>query len=341
MQKFKITSALILMFFCLVTFLSACKHQTHVIEDEVYALNTIITFTVYDGNSEAIDKAKAEIKRLEALLSVTDKNSDIYRINSSPDTFVNVSEDTLNLIKTSLTVSENTQGIFDITIYPAVKLWGFTTSEYKVPADSELSEVKRNIDYKNIQLLETTQSVKIPNGTELDLGGIAKGYVADKTAEVLINEGVNSALLNFGGNVRLIGSKPDGSDFKIGIKAPFSEGYFGVLKAQNTTASTAGGYERYFESNGKRYHHILNPFTASPAESDIISATVVGEKGEICDALATSAFIQGSENLSELAERYPEYGFIALTDNSVYISESLRDKFELTDNFKNTIIKII
>lgn len=341
MQKFKITSALILMFFCLVTFLSACKTQTPVIEDEVYALNTIITFTVYDGNKEAIDKAKAEIKRLEALLSVTDKNSDIYRINSSPDTFVNVSEDTLNLIKTSLNVSENTQGIFDITIYPAVKLWGFTTSEYKVPADSELSEVKRNIDYKKIQLLETTQSVKIPNGTELDLGGIAKGYVADKTAEVLIKEGVNSALLNFGGNVRLIGSKPDGSDFKIGIKAPFSEGYFGVLQAQNTTASTAGGYERYFESNGKRYHHILNPFTASPAESDIISATVVGEKGEICDALATSAFIIGSENLSELAERYPEYGFIALTDNSVYISDSLSNKFELTDNFKNTIIKII
>ncbi len=341
MQKFKITSALILVLFCLVTFLSACKTRTPVIEDEVYALNTIITFTVYDGNKEAIDKAKAEIKRLEALLSVTDKNSDIYRINSSPDTFVNVSEDTFNLIKTSLNVSENTQGIFDITIYPAVKLWGFTTSEYKVPADSELSEVKRNIDYKKIQLLETTQSVKIPKGTELDLGGIAKGYVADKTAEVLINEGVNSALLNFGGNVRLIGSKPDGSDFKIGIKAPFSEGYFGVLKAQNTTASTAGGYERYFESNGEHYHHILNPFTASPAESDIISATVVGEKGEICDALATSSFIQGSENLSELAKRYPEYGFIALTDKAVFISDSLKDKFELTDNFKNTVIKII
>ena len=341
MRKFKRISALMLAVFCLLTFLSGCKAKPPVIEDEIYALNTIITFTVYGDNKEALNKAKAEINRLEAILSVTDKNSDIYKLNSSPDTFVNVNEETFNLIKTSLQVSANTQGIFDITIYPAVKLWGFTTSEYKVPTDSELSEAQKQIDYKKIQLDETTQSVKIPKGTELDLGGIAKGYVADKAAEVLINEGVDSALLNFGGNIRLIGSKPDGSDFKIGIKAPFSEGYFAILKAQDITASTAGGYERYFESEGKRYHHILNPFTASPAESDIISATVVGKKGEICDALSTSVFINGSGKLSELVEGYPDYGFIALTDTSVYISESLSENFELTENYKNIDIKII
>lgn len=341
MKKLKSISALVLCVLIFSGVVSGCKSQPAVIEEEIYALNTIINITVYDGSTESVDKAKKEIKRLEGLFSVTDENSDLSRVNSSPDVFVNVSEDTFNVIKTSTEVSENTNGIFDITVYPAVKIWGFTTDEYKVPEDSELAQVKKNIDYKKIELNETNQSVKVPNGMELDLGGIAKGYVADKAAEVLISNGVKSALLNFGGNIRLIGLKPDGSEYKIGIKAPFSDGYFAVLKANNTTISTAGGYERYFEENGKRYHHILNPSTASPAESDILSSTVVGNQGEVCDALATSVFIKGSEGIAELSEKYPDYGFIALTENAVYVSESLSDSLELTENYRNTEFNII
>lgn len=335
----KIISVLIIM--GLICCAVACEKQDLVINEEIYALDTIVNLTVYNENNQAVNKAKEEIKRLEALLSVTNPESDISRINLYPDTFVKVNEDTFELIKSSIAVSECTKGTFDVTVYPAVKLWGFTTSDYNVPSDAELLEIIPKIDYTKIELDESTRSVRINKGTSLDLGGIAKGYIADKTAEVLINEGVTSALLNFGGNIRLIGSKPDGSNFKLGIKAPFAEGYFAVLNAQNITASTAGGYERYFEENGKRYHHILNPKTASPAETDFLSATVVGKNGEICDALSTAVFINGSEGIVKLSAAYPDYGFIALTDASVYVSERLAKDVELTEEYKSLEIKII
>lgn len=336
----KLFCIIILVFISVLPF-TGCKAEAPLIEEELYALDTVITMSVYSDNKEAVNQAKAEINRLESLLSVTDSESDISIINSSPDTFVTVSNECFELIKTALEVSSNSGGNFDITVYPAVKLWGFTTSSYKVPAESELLEVKAQIGYNKIELEESTKSVKIPEGTSLDLGGIAKGYIADKAAEVLKEQGVNSALLNFGGNIRLIGSKPTGESFKIGIKSPYAEGYFAVLKAEDVTASTAGGYERYFEENGKRYHHILNPFTATPAESDVISATVVGEKGEVCDALSTAAFVTGSSNISDLASKYADYGFILLTENAVYVSEKISADFELTEDYKNLEIRII
>lgn len=320
---------------------AGCKAEAPLLEEELYALDTVITMSVYSDNNDAVNAAKSEILRLQRLLSVTDKNSDIYKINSSSDIFVNVSSECFELIKTAVEVSENSGGNFDITVYPAVELWGFTTSSYKVPAQSELLEVKALIGYNNIELDESSESVKIPKGTRLDLGGIAKGYIADKAAEVLKEHGVDSALLNFGGNIRLIGKKPTGESFKIGIKAPFAEGYFAILKAEDVTASTAGGYERYFEENGKRYHHILNPFTASPAESDVISATVIGEKGEVCDALSTAAFVTGSDGISDLADKYTDFSFVLLTEDAVYVSESISDNFELTESYSNLEIRII
>lgn len=342
-MKFKMKKFCCLVLLLLISILplTGCKTKALLITEELYALDTLISFTVYSENQEAINSAKAEIKRLEALLSVMDENSDIYKINSNPDTFVKVSNETFNLIKTAISVSKASDGDFDITVYPAVKLWGFTTDNYKVPENDELLEVKSEIGYNNIILDENSYSVKVSKGTELDLGGIAKGYIADKTAEILTENGVTSALLNFGGNIRLIGSKPEGEAFKIGIKAPFKEGYFAVLSEDDVTVSTAGGYERFFEEDGKRYHHILNPHTASPAETDIISATVVGASGEICDALATASFVAGSENVGKLRKSYPDYDFILLTDSEVFVTERISEKINLNDNFKDLKINVI
>lgn len=338
MKKF-----LSILFVTLISILpiSGCEAKAPLVEEELYALDTIITMSVYTDNSKAVSNAKAEIYRLQSLLSVTDENSDIYKINASPDNFVNVSDECFELIKTAIQVSESCDGNFDITVYPAAKLWGFTTSSYKVPSENELVEVKSSIGYNKIELDESTKSVKIPKGTSLDLGGIAKGYIADRAADVLKEQGVTSALLNFGGNIKLVGSKPQGENFKIGVKAPFTNGYFAILKAEDVTASTSGGYERYFEENGERYHHILNPFTASPAESDVISATVVGEKGEVCDALSTAAFVVGTKGIEDLCSAYPEYSFVLLTDRAVYISERISADFELTADYNNLEINII
>lgn len=342
-MKFKMKKfcCIVLLFLISILPLTGCKAKAPLLTEELYALDTIISFTVYSDNQEAVNSAKEEIKRLESLLSVTDENSDIYKINSNPDTFVKVQQETFDLIKTAISVSESSGGNFDITVYPAVKLWGFTTDDYKIPESSELLEVKEKIGYNNIVLDESTSSVKVPRGTELDLGGIAKGYIADKTAEVLTECGVTSALLNFGGNVRLVGSKPEDEVFKIGIKAPFKNGYFAILREEDVTVSTAGGYERFFEENGKKYHHILNPHTASPAETEVLSSTVVGEKGEICDALATASFVSGVEGISELLKAYPNYDFILLTDSSVFVTKRIFENISLTDNFKDLKINII
>ena len=337
----KLSCIILLILISILPFAGCKAAKAPLITEELYALDTIITINIYSGQQEAVSFAKNEISRLESLLSVTDSKSDVYRINSNPDEFISVSDECFELIRTAVRISDSTKGNFDITVYPAVLMWGFTTSEYKVPEQSEILDVKEKIGYNKITLDENSKSVKIPLGTSLDLGAIAKGYIADKAAQALIENGVTSALLNFGGNIRLIGTKPEGEDFKIGIKAPFSEGYFATLNAKDATASTAGGYERYFEENGVRYHHILNPHTATPAESDILSATVIGDNGAVCDALATASFVTGSEDIKSISSAYPDYGFILLTENTVYLSEVLSDNFTLTEEYKNLQIIII
>ena len=337
----KLSCIILLILISILPFAGCKAVKAPLITEELYALDTIITINIYSGQQEAVSFAKNEISRLESLLSVTDTKSDVYRINSNPDEFISVSDECFELIRSAVLISETTKGNFDITVYPAVLMWGFTTSEYKVPEQSEILDVKEKIGYNKITLDENSKSVKIPLGTSLDLGAIAKGYIADKAAQALVENGVTSALLNFGGNVRLIGTKPEGEDFKIGIKAPFSEGYFATLNAKDTTASTAGGYERYFEENGVRYHHILNPHTATPAVSDILSATVIGDNGAVCDALATASFVTGSEDIKLISSAYPDYGFILLTENTVYLSEVLSDNFTLTEEYKNLQIIII
>lgn len=341
MRKIKIILTLSLIIVSIITAFCGCKIKDSVVEDEIYALDTVINITVYSENQKAVNSAKAEIRRLEALLSVTDNYSDICRINASADSFVEVSDECFSLISTALDVSEKTYGNFDITIYPAVKLWGFTTADKYVPTEDELDDVKKYIDYKQVYIDPYTKAVKIPEGVNLDLGGIAKGYISDCASHILKEEGVTSAILNLGGNIRLVGSKPGGESFKIGVKSPLNDGYFGVITAEDTNISTAGGYERYFEENGKRYHHILDPYTATPADTDVLSATVIGNKGEICDALSTSVAVMGSNELKTLSEKYPDYSFIVLTDGCVFLSASISDDFELTDNYKDLIINII
>ena len=336
-SKLKFT-ACILLLLTLVLSLFGCNVTEKALTKEIYALDTIITITAYGVDDDTLRDTEAEVLRLESLLSVTDENSDISKINSSPDRWVRVEEETFYLISLSKEISDSVNGNFDITVLPAVKLWGFTTDKYNVPEDSEIHNISSFIDYTKIEINEAENGVRIPDGFSLDLGAIAKGYIADKAAELLRENGVTSGILNFGGNIRLIGSKPDGSFWKIGVKTPFEESYFSTLVLEDVTVSTAGGYERYFEENDRIYHHILNPHTASPAETDVLSATVVGEKGEVCDALATSAFVSGTECIDEISSEYPDYSFVLFTDSGVYISESLRGDFSLTEEHKNTEI---
>lgn len=324
-----------------VVTLSACKKEDTSVNKEIYALDTIITITANNCSEETLSLCQGEIHWMESVFSKTSEGSDIDRINTNAGNFVEVEDSVFEVLKTACEVSENTNGAFDVTVAPAMDLWGFSTDNYRVPSEEVLHNILPYIDYKNIKFDETNKSICIDSAQSIDAGGIAKGYVADYAAEYLMSEGVTSAILNFGGNIRLIGSKSDSSLWNIGIKAPFEDGYFATVKLSDKTLSTAGGYERYFEENGKIYHHIIDPSTASPAKSDIISSTVIGHGGALCDALSTAVFVSGTKSLEDTADKYPSLDFIALTENSVYITENISKTFSLSEGFEDIEIIII
>lgn len=270
--------------------LTACKNQPAelVIEPQsksFFAMDTYMTITAYGKNAEsALNQAEDKIEELEKLWSVTNENSEIYAINNSNGNTVSVSSETAELIDFSLNVSEMTEGALDCTMYPILTEWGFTTSEYKIPTDEKISELLDNTGYDKIQM--NGNDVVIPENMQIDLGAVGKGYTGDLVTEVLKENGVTSALLDLGGNIQTIGTKSNGTDWKLGLRSPFDEGNFATLEISDCAVITSGGYERYFVGDdGETYWHILDPKTGKPAHSGLVSVTVVGKEGRLCDAL--------------------------------------------------------
>ena len=249
--------------------LSGCA-QTRETSSTIFAMNTVMELTAYgDSGQQVLDQATERIYQLEHLLSVTDENSDISAINHGEGAWVPVSQETFQLLSLALSYGRETQGALDITAYSAVHAWGFTTGEYRVPGPEELAELAARIDYTQVELDPEGCRVRLPQGMQLDLGSIAKGWASDLLAELA---GGEPAIFNLGGNVRTAGDKPDGSPWRIGIQTPEagSSGYLGVLELTGSQAViTSGGYERYFEEDGQTYWHIMDPETAAPARSGL------------------------------------------------------------------------
>ncbi|MBE6794438.1 MAG: FAD:protein FMN transferase [Ruminococcaceae bacterium] len=336
MKKF--IALVIIITMALVSGCSA-KDNPKALTKEIYGLDTIIELTVYNCDQETLSLCGGEIHWLEGIFSKTIEGSDISRINENSGDWVEIEDSAYEVLKTAYEVSENTKGAFDITISPAVSIWGFDSNKYTIPEEHDIASALEYIDYKTLEFDDSTESVRIGESFSIDLGGIAKGYVADYVADFLREEGVSSAMLNFGGNICLIGSKPDKSLWNIGIKAPFADGYFATVSVADKTISTAGGYERYFEENGEIYHHIMDPHTASPAKTDVLSSTVIGENGTVCDALSTAVFVKGSSSVKEIAGLYPELDFVVLTEDSVFVTENISKNFALSEGYED--IKII
>lgn len=335
----KITAKLKAGFLCVLSALLVACSTPNPTTTEIFSLDTLISVTSYSANEAELEEAKKEIYALENLLSATKADSDISKINSANGKWVVVEKETFELIKKAVEISENTGGRFDVTVFPAVRLWGFTTDNYKVPTSKELEEVKKTIDYNNIELDSKTNSIRLLNGAQIDLGAIAKGYIADKTAELLKTQGEDGVLLNFGGNVRALGTKPDGKKWVVGIKKPEHSSYFAKLSVGEGTVSTAGGYQRFFEENGEKYHHILDPKTAAPSDSGALSVSVVGADGAVCDALATAIYVGGSESVRDIMAKYTDYSVVLLESKKVYVSKSIIEDFTLTDG--NTYLEIV
>ncbi|MEE3475325.1 MAG: FAD:protein FMN transferase, partial [Ruminococcus sp.] len=252
-----------------------------------------------------------------------------------------VSKDTAALLSDSLALCDRLDGCFDLTVYPAVQAWGFTTGDYRVPTDSELKALSDKIDYTAVTLSDDGR-VSLPENVMLDLGAVAKGYAADVSRTILAANKAQAAVLNLGGTICLYGKKPDGSRFTVGIADPENPaGYFGYLSCDDTTVATSGGYERYFEHGGKRYIHILDPATAAPVDNGILSVTIVSDSGAFADAASTALFVMGLDKATQYCRSHPDFDCIILTDDkNLYLTEGVYDDFTLSDGYDFTLHKI-
>lgn len=230
-----------------------------------------MTITASGENAEkALNQAAEKVSELEKKWSVTDENSEIYSINHSNGNSVSVSPETAKWLDFSLNISEITDGALDCTIYPVLTEWGFTTCDYKIPTDEKISDLLENTDYKKISLYGN--NVTVPENIQIDLGAVGKGYTGDLIVDILQKNGIKSAVLDLGGNIQTIGTKPNGTDWKLGLRSPFDEGNFATLEISDRTVITSGGYERYFISDdGETHWHILDTKTGKPAHSSLIS----------------------------------------------------------------------
>ena len=264
--------------------------------------DTVVQIEVWGADQDMIEHCRKMCETYEQMLSATIKTSEISRINNAGGEPVSVSDDTAELIEKGIEYGELSGGLFDITIAPASSLWDFTDNEDKrIPDPDELAEAVSHIDYRCVHVDGNTVVLTDPEA-QIDLGGIAKGYIADRLKEYLEGEGIEHALIDLGGNMLALGGRYDGTDFRIGLQKPFAETgtAMAALSINDQSVVTSGDYERYFEKDGVIYHHILAPSTGYPVQNDLDQVTIISERSVDGDALSTTCFAMGLEDGMEL-----------------------------------------
>ena len=297
---------------------------------DFFAMDTYMSVLAYGENAEnAVDDAVKEVNRLDQLLSAADPDSEVGQLNENGS--ATLSEDGQALMEASLALFRETGGRFDITVYPLVELWGFTGGNYRKPSEEEIRSTLPYVGAESIRYEEADGAVSFArDGMKIDFGGIAKGYTSAKIVDIFQSAGIRSGLVSLGGNIQALGTKPDGTPWKIGIQDPEdSAALIGVLAVADEAVITSGGYERYFEEDGTRYHHILDPETGYPAGSGLLSVTIVSRDGTMADGLSTSLFIMGKEKaLAFWRERREQFDVILVTDSrEILVTAGLKDRF--------------
>lgn len=323
---------------CLV--LCGCSAPAEEKTRTIFAMDTVMELTVYTDNEELLSEAVNRIQELESKLSVTMGGSEIHTVNAAGTG--PLSGDTTDLLTRALALCDSTGGALDISVYPVISAWGFTSGKYRIPEKAELETLLENVDYSAIVLEEG--SVSVPEGMQIDLGSVAKGYTGDIISTFLKENGVTSALLNLGGNVQAVGNRPDGTPWRVAVQHPTEDGYLGVLSISDEAAITSGGYERYFiGDDGQTYWHIIDPATGAPVDSGLISVTIVGESGLVCDGLSTALFVMGLEKAAQYwRSAAEEFEAILVTDDGkLYITEGLQEKFTLPQSAEDAALAVI
>ncbi len=311
--------------FCLalsVISLCSCTNQLH--ESTFFAMNTVMNVKIY-GDKSVMSEINDCIVATDRLFDRSNPDSDIYKLNETKK--AEVSPETSMLIKKSVELSEKTYGAFDITIAPVMDLWGFFNQQYFVPADEDLKNTLTKTGFNKISVFDNT--ITLTGDTSLDLGGIAKGHLSDKIAEIIKKHNITSAVMSLGGNVYCIGTKPNGDKWNVGIRSPKnSSELLCSVNISDCAVVTSGSYERYFEENGNTYHHIIDPKTGKPADNGLASVTVITKNAAYADALSTALFVMGMDKASELQKKLGDFEAIFITaDNKIYITPGIEESF--------------
>lgn len=323
---------------------AGCRRTNQPVSDTEFLLNTSVTLRIYaiDGSS-----GKGFTRRAEALIqdcfekcrdyqdifSRTASTSELFRLNQkqsaspgTPSLTVPVSSDLASLLEIGLYYSELSQGAFDITTAPLSDLWDFSAAKPQVPRQEDIQEALASVDYRNL-ILEGNSVTFLNPDTQIDLGAIAKGYIADQMASWLRQEGVTSAILDLGGNLYCIGGRSKNQPFTVGIRDPFSDSGTSILtlSVQNLSVVSSGIYERCFTQDGQFYHHILNPKTGYPYDNGLASVTILSGSSTHGDALSTTCFALGLENGIALLDSLPDtWGIFITTDGEIHFSEGAK-----------------
>lgn len=296
-----------------------------------YSMGSYVQQTVYGGNrEEAAAAASSAVTELEGLISRNVADSDIIRLNQAAGTeFLEIDQRTWDVLNTSLQVCQASNGAFDITIGPISGLWGFDTQEPHLPQDSTIQSLLPMVDYENLSLLEDGTAALQVHGTALDLGAVGKGAGCDAAIAAYQENGADRAIVSVGGSVGVYGRKPGDQPWRIAVRDPDSDGSLGELAIYEGFLSTSGSYEKTFTQDGVTYHHILDPRTGYPADSDLLSVTVWSPGGALSDSLSTACFILGMEESLPLLEEFDSGAIFITEDHQIYVTENLQDTFTL------------
>lgn len=301
--------------------------KTAVRKQTRFLMDTYVTIQAPDGNGaqQALEKAMDRIEKIDVKFNALNTNSPIYRFNNGNPAIDD--PEIVALVTTANEVSRQTEGAFDITVYPLMELWGFYEQNPAVPSGEDITNCLVRIGWQNLEIHNGTLT-KLRNDVKIDLGGIAKGYAVGEAMEVLKEEGVASALIDAGGDIYALGLV-NGRPWKIGIRRPPGEGIMGVLDMADLAIVTSGDYERFFEKDGVRYHHILDPRTGYPSRG-IRSVTIISEDTTLADAFSTALFVLGAEKGMAVAQSHGAFEALMITDDrQAVMSPGLSGKLDL------------
>lgn len=331
MKNRMILCGVVILFFTLLV--TGCRMSSKPYRQTAFALDTAIDITAYGPNAEpAVKSAIQEMTRLEALLSNYREDSEISAINrNAGGAAVPISLETEQVLKQALRYANVTQGAFDPTIGPIVELWGIGKKEDFVPSDEQIAAALKFVDYRRLELDEDQHTARLKDkGMSIDIGGVAKGYILDRMAAVLKSQGIQSALINGGGDIRGIGQKPDGTPWRIGLQAPRqTNGVSAKIPLTNwDDIETSGDYQRFFDRDGKRYHHIFDPKTGKPTQTMPSASTVL--RGGREDIPSNVLMVIGKEQSLKLLQQFPGIEAIFIDYNGkVSYTPGLADSIEI------------